>query len=309
MAILCLLHTLFGPRLFQAVAEALPGEEVRVWPDVGDGREVSHALIWRPQPGLFDALPNLRLVCATGAGVDHFLADPTYPRHVPLVRQIDAGFARRMADYVLAWTLFHHRDGRHYQASQHSRQWQPRAMRDAGDITVGILGLGQMGGLAADVLAHHGFCVRGWVQRPQARPGVTVDVGPEGLTQLLAASDILVNLLPLTPATRGILCRDLFQRLKPGAVLINVGRGPHLVEADLIPALDHGHLSAAVLDVFQTEPLPEDHAFWGDPRITITPHVSSSASETTVARHFADAIRRERAGEPLFGLVDLTRGY
>jgi glyoxylate/hydroxypyruvate reductase A len=209
----------------------------------------------------------------------------------------------------LTWVLFHHRDSAHYLAAQRAGSWQPRAMRDAAETTVGVLGLGQMGGLAADRLAALGFRTLGWVQRPQHRPGVEVMVGPDGLAALSREVDILVNLLPLTAATRGILSADMFRQLKPGAVLINVGRGPHLVEADLIPALDQGWLGAAVLDVFETEPLPAGHPFWADPRISITPHVSSSASAATVAAHFADAVRRERAGQPLLGLVDLDRGY
>ncbi len=309
MAILCFLHDLFGRELADAVTAALPGEDIRWWPDRGRPEDITHALIWRPRPGLWDGLSHLRLVCGTGAGVDHFVLDPSFPRAAKLVRQIDAGFAARMADYVLTWVLFHHRDSAHYLAAQSAGSWQPRAMRDTSATTVGVLGLGQMGGLAADRLAALGFRTLGWVQRPQTRAGVEVLVGLDGLQQLAREADILVNLLPLTPETRGILSADLFCRLKPGAILINVGRGPHLVEADLIPALDQGWLGAAVLDVFETEPLPAGHRFWADPRISITPHVSSSASAATVAGHFADAVRRERAGEPLLGLVDFARGY
>jgi glyoxylate/hydroxypyruvate reductase A len=309
MAILCFLHDLFGPRLLEAVHAALPGEEIRLWPDVGDRAEITHALIWRPRPGLWEGLSNLRLICGTGAGIDHFLDDPSFPRAVKLVRQIDDGFARRMADYVLSWVLFRHRDGAHYLASQRESAWRPLPMCDTSETTIGVLGLGQMGGLVADRLAAQGFLVQGWARQQQDRPGVRVETGADGLDRLLATSDMLVNLLPLTAETRGILAAPLFQKTKSGAVLINVGRGLHLVEADLIPALDAGWLGAAVLDVFQTEPLPPDHPFWRDPRITITPHVSSSASAETVARHFAASVARERRGEALIGLVDPARGY
>ncbi len=265
--------------------------------------------MWRPPPGLLDQLPNLKLIISLGAGVDHVLADPSLPPGVPILRLVDPYMTAAMSEYVQLQVLRLHRQDPAYLAQQHARVWRPLPQPNAAERRVGVLGLGALGGDAALKLKVLGFDVAGWSRTERKLPGIPSFHGPEGLAALLARSEILVCLLPLTPATQGILDARLFARLPKGAAIVNCARGGHLVEADLLAALDGGQLSAAALDVFGDEPLPQQHPFWHHPRILITPHVAAATHPPTAAAAVADNLRRQREGRPLLNRVDVSVRY
>jgi glyoxylate/hydroxypyruvate reductase A len=287
----------------------MPEHAMRVWPDIGDPAEIDYALVWRPEPGLLAALPNLKLILSLGAGVDHILGDPLLPRRVPIVRLVDPGLTDAMSEYVALQVLRLHRLDLDYRAQQQARIWRELEQKNAADRPVGILGFGEIGRAAGRRLRALGFPVAGWSRRAKTVTGFTTFAGRDGLERLLARTEILVCLLPLTAATEGILCARNFAALPKGAGLVNAGRGAHLVEEDLIPALDAGQLSAAALDVFREEPLPPEHPFWHHPRILVTPHVAGITNPATAAPIIADTIRRFESGRPLRNRVDPARGY
>jgi glyoxylate/hydroxypyruvate reductase A len=280
-----------------------------VWPELGDPTEIEAALVWRPPQGLLDRLPNLKLIASLGAGVDHIRADPSLPPGVPLVRLVDPYMTTAMSEYVQLQVLRLHRGGPVYLAQQHARVWRQWKQPNAAERRVGILGLGVLGGECALKLKVLGFDVAGWGRTEKKLAGIPSFHGADGLDALLARSEILVCLLPLTPATDGILDARLFDRLPQGAAIVNCARGRHLVEADLLAALDSGKLSAAVLDVFRDEPLPPDHPFWRHERILVTPHVAAATHPPTAALAVVENLRRLRDGRPLLNRVDGSEGY
>ncbi len=286
-----------------------PDLEVRIWPAIGDPRDIDVAIVWQPQPGLLASLPKLRLIASLGAGVDHLFVDPELPRHVPIVRLVDPYMTEAMSEYVLTQVLRLHRQDLAYLTQQRAGVWREHAQPNAAERRVGILGLGTLGRDAARKLAVMGFQVAGWSRREKRLPGIESFHGEGGLEALARRSEILVCLLPLTPDTDGILDRRLFARMPRGGAIVNPARGGHLVEADLIAALDGGQLSAAVLDVFREEPLPADHRFWSHPRIIVTPHVAAATNPATAALVIADNLRRLYQGRPLLNLVDPQRQY
>ena len=247
-----------------------PGIELRGWPDLGDPAEVDAVLCWRPPAGWLASLPHLRLVQSLGAGVDHIVGDPDYPRHVPLVRLIDPGMTLAMTQFVTCQVLRLHLGDLDYRAAQAEGAWRPLPPPPSRRM-VGILGLGTLGLSCAEALRGLGFDVSGWSRKPKPVEGLRSYHGREGLNAFLAGAEILVCLLPLTPETQGILDARAFATLPPGAMLVNVGRGGHVVETDLLAALDSGRISAAVLDVFAREPLPADHRFWRHPVLLLAP--------------------------------------
>ncbi|HET6467528.1 MAG TPA: glyoxylate/hydroxypyruvate reductase A [Geminicoccaceae bacterium] len=291
-----------------ALTRLRPGLEVRVWPETGDPAEIDAALVWRPQPGLLASLPNLRLILSLGAGVDGLLADPTLP-DLPLCRMVDPSLTRSMSEFVLTVALLYHRRLDVYDRQQRAARWRFELPRPAAATTVGILGLGTLGSDAAAVLGAQGFTVQGWSRTARTIAGVRTFAGGDGLNGFLADTDLLVCLLPLTPDTEGILGADLFARLPRGARLLNVGRGRHLVEQDLLDALDSGRLAHATLDVFRDEPLPPEHPFWRHPGIRVTPHCASYSLPESAAAGVVENLRRLEAGLPLLHLVDRARGY
>lgn len=288
--------------------EALPEVEVRRLDDPGPVEDVDMALVWRPPAGSLRRFPNLRAIFSLGAGVDGVLADTTLP-DVPLVRLIDPELTRGMTEYVLAAVLHHHRHFDVYARQQDSASWQFHRPKLRGECRVGVLGLGELGQDAVRVLRDLGFDVAGWSRSSKALPGIACFEGDGGFRPFLARTDILVCLLPLTPDTAGILNAEVFAALPEGAAVINVARGGHLVDVDLIAALDRGHLSGATLDVFHEEPLSPRHAFWRHPRIRVTPHAASYTVPRSAVTQIAANIRRLQAGEPLVGVVDRKRGY
>ena len=293
------------PRL----AELMPELEIRLWPEIGDPHAIDYALVWRPEPGLLAALPNLKLILSLGAGVDHILCDPQLPRHVPIVRLVDPYMTETMSEYVVLQVLRLHRRDLDYRAQQEAQIWRELAQKNAAERAIGILGFGELGQDAGRKLKGLGFDVAFWSRTEKIVGGFTGYAGPAGLSAMLARTEILVCLLPLTPATEGILSAHIFALLPKGAGLINAARGAHLVEEDLIAALGTGQLSAAVLDVFREEPLSPGHPFWRHPRIVVTPHVAALTNPSTAAPIVLDNIRRFEEGRPLLNLVDPERGY
>jgi len=274
---------------------------------------VRYALSWRHPPGALRGLPNLRAIVSLGAGVDHLFADPALPNK-PIVRVVDPDLTHRMSEWVAMHALVHLRQLRRYERQQRERLWEDDGSQPkAGDVQVGVLGLGVIGGDAAAKLKALGFKVAGWSSSPKALPGIACFSGAEGLTRLIAQTDMLVVLLPLTESTRGIVNAPLLGRLKQGgplggSILINAGRGGLQVEADILAALDSGALRGASLDVFEREPLPKDSRLWAHPAVYVSPHNAAISSPDAVAAFAARAIEAFERGEPIQA-VDRGRGY
>jgi glyoxylate/hydroxypyruvate reductase A len=272
--------------------------------------EIDYVLTFRPPHGLLKSLPALKLVISLGAGVDGILSDPEYPKRVPLVRFVDRTLSREMAQYCVLHVLMHYRMQRFFDRAQAERKWrQALLQKRAEDTRIGILGLGEIGTLTAERLRDLHFDVAGWSRTRRDVRGVRSFAGEEELNPFLNRTDILICLLPLTPETRGVLNAKLFAQLPKDAFVINVARGGHLVDEDLIAALDSGHLAGATLDVFHTEPLPETSPLWSHPKITVTPHIAAISEPRVAAQYVADRIARFERGEPLDNIVDPKRGY
>jgi glyoxylate/hydroxypyruvate reductase A len=285
-------------------------ESVLYGRDAFTPESIDYFVGFRPEPGFLKSLPNLKAIFSLGAGVDGFLKDPDFPRQVPLVRSVDPNLAREMSEYVAMHALILHRHQRFFDAAQAEHKWRQKMMtRTAPDLRIGILGLGTIGNLIAARLQTFEFQVSGWSRTRKTVPGIKSFAGQEELAAFLGQSEILVCVLPLTPETKGILNAALFAQLPQGAAVINVARGQHLIEEDLIAALDSGHLSAAVLDVFQTEPLPDDSPIWRHPKITATPHIAGITAPSSALAYVEDSIRRAEAGEPLINVIDMSKGY
>jgi glyoxylate/hydroxypyruvate reductase A len=256
------------------------------------------------------AYPNLKAIFSLGAGVDHLFRDADLPAGVPVVRLVDKALTRNMTEYVVHWVLHYHRGFPQYAELQRRGEWRALPVPDPPERKrVGIMGLGVLGGDVARALLGLGFTVAGWSRTPKQIDGVESFAGDAGLVPFLSRLHNLVCLLPLTPETEGIIDRQTLSALPPGAFVINVARGGHLVEEDLLAALDAGHIAGATLDVFRTEPLPEDHPFWHHPRVVVTPHVASQTDPRSAADEVAANIRRIRAGQPPINIADPTRGY
>jgi glyoxylate/hydroxypyruvate reductase len=292
-----------------ALRRELPDVEVRVWPDAGDLMEVTLVVVWKHPAGMLRSLPNLHGIFSIGAGVDSILADADLPCNVPIVRMVDPGLAASMKEFVLMRVLHYHRDMDRYARDQSARAWNPRMPRLAKHRRVGLMGIGVLGSVCARSLAELQFDVAAWSRRARAIDGARSYSGAGQLSEFLRRTDILVCMLPLTAATDGILNRATFGELPRGAFLINVARGQHVVEADLIEALDSGHLEGATLDVFGEEPLPPHHPYWSHPRITVVPHIAALTQVATAAATLASNVRSFIAGRPIRDVVDRSKGY
>jgi glyoxylate/hydroxypyruvate reductase len=288
----------------------VPDVPLRHWNEDGDDAAVRFALVWNPPPGeLKRRFPNLEFIFSLGAGVDALLDDPDLPKGVPVVRMVEEALVIGMTEYVALHVLRLHRQQRDLEAQQRATEWRQIATPLAPDRRVGLMGLGVLGADAAQALTALRFDVASWTRTPRKVPGVTGFHGAEGLDAFLAQTEILVALLPLTDTTRGILRRDLFDRLPEGAGLINAGRGGLQVEGDIIAALDSGQLSEAVLDVFSTEPLPSENPLWAHPKVTLTPHNAALTGSATGAREVGANLRRVLAGEQPHNIVNPDAGY
>lgn len=286
------------PRLRQA----LPADEFFLEP----GEAIDVALVASPPPGTFEPLKRLKLVQSLWMGVERLLADPAYPKGVPLARLVDPGMVAAMSETVLAHVLDWHHHHYYYRGLQKERRWHRLRQHLASDRTIGILGLGELGADAALKLAALGFNVAGWSRRPKTIPGVQCFTE---LDAVLERSDVVVCLLPLTEKTRNLLNGRTLRKIRTGGAIINVARGGHVVSEDLVRLLDSGHLAHAYLDVFEHEPLPPEHPLWRHPGITITPHTAALTEPRTALPRVVENVERLRRGEPPLNLVDFDAGY
>ncbi|ACM28883.1 glyoxylate/hydroxypyruvate reductase A [Agrobacterium sp. SHOUNA12C] len=308
------------------IAVSLPAEDKTEWwcqmlrdlmPDwniypinkVPDPDAVTYSVVWRPATGAMKPFKNLKAIVSLGAGIDHVLADEQLPLHVPIIRTVGTDLTQRMKEYVAMHVLRHHRELPAIQANQAHQVWEQIVVPPATQRRVGVMGLGNLGAIAADLLKQIGFEVSGWSRSQKDLPGIKCFSGAEGFGAFLEGTEILVCLLPLTESTRGILNADTFNRLKRGASIINAARGPHLVDSDLLEGLNSGQISSATLDVFHVEPLPKSHPFWTNPKITVTPHVASLIDAPTGSKIVAKNIRTFHETGTVADLADAKRGY
>ncbi len=295
--------------------QELLSQEREVVTEISDPQDptINYAVAWKQRPNLLSRLPNLRAIFSVGAGVDHILADPTLP-DVPIVRIVADNLTQHMTDHVLWRVLDHHTQGLAYRAQQKRKVWRELPQRASTDISVGIMGFGELGRASARVLLACGFHVNGWSRRERPFPGVATFHGDRGLTPFLNATDILVVLLPITAQTAGIVNYDLLRQLRKrnglgGAVLINVGRGRLQKDADILRALEDGTLKEASLDVFEIEPLPKTSPLWSHPRVVVTPHSAATSDPAHLVGPMLAQMAAFERGEPLKNIVDRQAGY
>lgn len=296
-------------RWVATLEDALPGVRVRVWPELPNPEKIALVIGDFAPVGVYASLPNLKCIMYIGAGVDAMFRDPSFPRHIPLVRSDDSAITFQVAQYIALHVLDHHRHGRAYRAQQVEGIWRPIRTHDTRKLSVGLLGFGRIGKKTATVLRHLEFQVASWSRSAASKsPGVMHRTGREGLFETVRTSDYVVCTLPLTPETQGIIDRDVIAQMRKGAVLINVGRGRLVVEDDLLRALESGHVGGAILDVFKEEPLPRDHAFWTHPAVTVTPHVANFWVDGSMAE-IVSLWHSIKADKPLRHVVDPDKGY
>lgn len=297
------------PQAWQAMLQAaLPDLDFIVGPLCDRPEAVDVALVWTPPPQGLRTFLNLRAVLSLGAGVDQ-LRLGELDRRIPVARLIDDTLTQRMVEYCLATVFYFHRHLHQHAAHQAQRQWTFIPPVSASSREVLVLGLGELGSAVASALVQQGFKVTGWSRRPKQIAGADCRHGDGALAQVLSTSEVVINLLPLTAQTAGLLNRDFFARLRPQACLVQVGRGGHLVEADLLAALDQGQLAGAFIDVFGIEPLPASHPFWTHPLLRLTPHVASLSDPAQSATTIVENIRRAMRGDVLRHAIDRTVGY
>jgi glyoxylate/hydroxypyruvate reductase A len=298
----------------EAMRRIDPSLDIRLYPDaMGRREDIDYALAWRPEPHVLKSLPNLKAIFSLGAGVDAILADKTAPG-VPVVRIVDPDMTMRMSEFVVMHVLMHHRQQKRIDENQRAKIWDNFATHAASALKVGIMGFGVLGQDAGRKLKKMGFDVAGWSQTPKQAEGIRTYAGPTELDAFLAASDVLVVLLPHTRETTRIINRALISKLSRkgpfGApILINAGRGKLQAQDDILECLDRGELYAASLDVFEDEPLSQDSPFWDHPKVYVSPHVAADSDPDTICRNVLKQIRQHAAGGMLENIVDRKRGY
>ncbi|MER5173221.1 glyoxylate/hydroxypyruvate reductase A [Thioclava sp. GXIMD2076] len=287
----------------------LPEAEIVSAHEPFDAQAVTYAAVWQPATGFLAGLPNLKAIISLAAGVDHIAADAELPRHIPVIRTVGTDLTQRMREYVAMQVLNLHRYMPEMQLAAAKAEWKALVAPVAGQRTVGVLGLGNLGAASAALLAQIGFETRGWARSPKTIDGVTCHHGPEGLKAFLEGCEIVVNLLPLTPETHHILNADFFAQLPKGARLLNAARGDHLDEAALLEALESGQIAHAILDAFPLEPLAKDHPFWTHEGVTVTPHIASQVDPETGSHIMAANIAEFEAQGHCKDQADMQRGY
>ncbi|MBD8049739.1 2-hydroxyacid dehydrogenase [Limnohabitans radicicola] len=290
----------------QGLQQAFPEASVFAW--TPGAPPADHAIVWAPPQQFIDEQSALQTLFNIGAGVDALL-QLQLPPSLKVVRLDDAGMSVQMAEYVCHAVIRHFREFDGYDADTGAGKWSYRKPRSRADFAVGVMGLGVLGERVAKALQVFEFPVNGYSRSAKDLPGIRCFSGAQGLPEFLAATRVLVNLMPLTPETENILNKDTLSQLQPGGYLINVARGKHLVEEDLIALVDNGHMAGATLDVFRTEPLPADHVFWKHPKITVTPHTSARTLREESIAQIVGKIQALQRGEAINGVVDPQRGY
>jgi glyoxylate/hydroxypyruvate reductase A len=301
----------FNPQRWYELLSAT--RSVTLEPDGPADPTITYAVVWKQRPNLLSSLPNLRAIFSIGAGVDHIFTDPGLPR-VPVVRVVADNLTQYMTEYVVWRVLDHHRQGFLYRAQQKRKVWHEPPQRPASDVAVGIMGFGNLGRAAAQALLALGFIVNGWSRTEHEMAGVATFHGEQGLVPFLNATDILVVLLPLTNATRGIVNYRLLRELRSrnalgGAVLINAGRGKLQSDADIFRAFEDGTLKEASLDVFEAEPLPKTSPLWNHPRVFMTPHAAATSDPNHLVKPMLEQMDAFERGEKLQNVVDVEAGY
>ena len=292
----------------EVLVDLVPGVAiVDLMSDAGKNSDI--ALVWAPPAGAFSELKRLKGIILQGQGVDHMMADETVPRDVSLVRLVDPDMSNALSHWAILNALDFWRHGPYYRTQQQQKNWAPRPQRPSTGGIVGVMGVGAIGTVIAQRFAALGFSVRGWARTARSVDDVEMFAGTDGLAAFADGADIIVSVLPLTPETRGVMNKAFFDRLAPGACIINGGRGPQIVDEDLLQALDSGQLGGAALDVFAVEPLPKDHPFWTHPKVTVWPHVAAQTNPETAAAQVAAAITAMMAGDRPANQVDWSRGY
>lgn len=290
----------------KAVAPEIP---IYSYLEEHNAEEVEVALVWKHPKGSLATYPNLKYIASSGAGVDFVFEDTNVPTHLPITRVIDTMLASDMSEYVIAVIFSHLKHLNQYKINQINSIWKPINYHRIADFTIGILGLGALGTILSEDLTRFGFKTQGWSLSKKSLEGVKTYAGQVELTSFLSTTQILVCLLPLTNETTGILNKALFEKLPKGAYLINVARGGHLVDRDILQVLDKGHLSGAALDVYHQEPLPKDHPFWRHDKIHMTPHFASVSDTQSVVPQILENYKRMKSGKPLLNLVSKSKGY
>ncbi|PCI50115.1 MAG: glyoxylate/hydroxypyruvate reductase A [Alphaproteobacteria bacterium] len=307
MALLILMPDRDSNDLAKALKKTSPGLDIRIWPEVGDEKDIKYAIVWNHPAGALRQYPNLKVIASYGAGVDHIFKDPDLPGNIIITRLVDDSLSRQMSEYIAGVVLNHRLRLTEYREYQAAGVWSPKAARP-GNI-VCLLGLGNIGREVAGYLSGLNFTIHGWSQSHKDIENIATFHGDAGLCEALGDADYIVCLLPLTPKTADILNKSLFSKIKKGAYLINAGRGGHLNEDDLLDALYQGRLGGACLDVFRTEPLPDDHPFWRHPKISITPHTASLTNIDQAASQFHENYLNMVNNRPLFNRIDSAKGY
>ena len=311
MALLYLSDGTNGEEWRQLMRAEIPDLDFRIHPEIGDPAEIAMTLIWRYKIHELKSFPNLKVIASLGAGVDHLVGEDRHylPDGVPVVRLVDPSMTNQMTEWCLMAILNHLRRWDDYRALHRERRYEEIRVRQPAEVAIGVMGLGELGGNLAQALDRIGYRVKGWSRSARNLDGIDCRHGWDGLANFLGDCDVVVCLLPLTPETEAILNAETFARMKPGAFVVNAARGRHIVDEDLIAAIDSGHIAGATLDVQRTEPMPDDHPFWFHPRILTFPHVAAITIARSCAPQVAENYQRMKDGRPLLNLVDLERGY
>lgn len=286
-----------------------PNLDIRAWPEVGNKSQVDTLLLWSHPVGVTQQFPNAKLIYSLAAGVDHIFVDKDVSTDIPIVRVVDTYMANDIVQYVLAYALKHIKRVDHWAAKQKQCQWYKQPPFNLAEKTIGIMGMGFLGKKAAHMFKHLGLKTSAWSQSPKQIEGIKHFAGDAEFKDFIKQTDILICMLPLTPKTRGILNKNTFALMPKDSYIINVGRGPHVIEEDLLQALNSSHLAGATLDVFDSEPLPSNHPYWTHPKINVTPHVASVTNPETAVDQVYENYQRMLQGMKLENVVDSIKGY
>ncbi|MEZ4935652.1 MAG: glyoxylate/hydroxypyruvate reductase A [Saprospiraceae bacterium] len=309
MSIVIICHERFAKNWAKSFKEKLPETDVHIYPDVPSPEAIQFAAVWKAPAGVLSEFPNLKAVQSLGAGVEHIFDFQKINKQTPVARIIDPQLSEDMWEYILMLVLNYLKNTPIYFQQQLKKEWKQWRYKTIKETTVSILGLGKIGGHVAGKFSQIGFNVQGWSNSEKNIKGVKSFFGKNGFNEILNTTDILINILPLTPDTTGILNKTNLSKLKKGAYLINVGRGGHLIDTDLLELIDAGHLSGAALDVFQEEPLPGNHPFWEHPKITVMPHVAGLTNPATAVSQIIENYERMKRGEELMNVVSRGKRY